>query len=106
MATLPYAPPEDASDKPLKRISIRLEEDETEELERIAETWDALDAALEAKRRHRWSSASVMERMIRVGMNDFWTQIGGPKREGESDAEVVARAVDAVKKHRQSKPAK
>lgn len=96
--TAPYEPPAGEEKSPTKRISIRLSEQETEELHTIADVWQGLDASLGAQRKYKWSAASVMEKMIRGGMKEFWIQVGGRIRDGESRAEFLRRAAAEIRK--------
>lgn len=106
MPPAPYEPPEEEIEQTVSRISIRLEKAEADVLHGIAELWQELDAELGRKRRYKWTAASVMERMIRVGVADFWAQIGGSQKENESRGDFIKRAALAAKKHRKSEPPK
>lgn len=97
----PYLPPRDAKPERV-RISVRLEKGETEELEQIAALWNRIDEELGRKRRSEWRPASLIELMVRVGMSEFWRQIGGKPAPDESEKALIRRAVAAAVKQEEA----
>ena len=83
------------------KTSIRLDADQHSDIEFIAQLWNELDAALGKKRSRTWKSASVIERLIAVGIDGFWHQIGGRPPTKEGRAEFIKQAVKRIKADRE-----
>jgi alpha-glucosidase (family GH31 glycosyl hydrolase) len=64
-----------------------------DDVELMAEFWNQLDAALGKKRARKWKAASVIERLIEVGVDGFWAQIGGRPDTKEAREAAVSRVV-------------
>jgi hypothetical protein len=80
------------------RISARLEKRETEELQEIADLWNEVDRARRVKRRTKWKPANLIEWLIRVGIQGFWTEIGGRPSKDESRDSILKRALAAAER--------
>lgn len=93
-----YYPIDDDSDEERVRFSVRLSARQNEDLESIAKLWNEIDLVLERKRPRKWKSASVIERMVQVGIDGFWEQIGGrpPSKEGRQD--FIRKAIADLRK--------
>lgn len=92
-----YLPPE--GDKPGRvRFTLRLEDLKSHHLKLMALAWNGFDAAIGRKRRHKWKPTSILEHFATVTLEEFHSQVGGPQREDESDAEFVRRAVAELRK--------
>lgn len=98
-----YYPVDDDEGGERIKTSIRLAAEQHQDIEFIAELWNELDAALGKKKARKWKSASVIERLLAVGIDGFWSQIGGrpPTREGRAD--FIKQAVKRLKDERPKK---
>lgn len=79
------------------RVSVRLEEGQSEDLDFVADLWNAYDKALGIKRRHKWKSASVIERLLTVSLRGIWEQLGEHPRTKEERDDLLRRASDAIR---------
>lgn len=80
------------------RTSVRLPEEQHEDIELMSELWNELDRALGNRRAKKWKAASVIERLVRVGIEGFWAQAGGRPSTEAARAEMVRRVVAEAKK--------
>lgn len=98
-----YYPVDEDLDGERIRTSIRLDPEQHADIEFIAQLWNELDAALGKKKARKWKPASVLERLVAVGIDGFWHQIGGrpPTREGR--AEFIRQAVKRLREERDKK---
>lgn len=91
-----YYPLKD-SDGPRTRQSVRLTAEQQSDAKLIADLWSAFDAALDVEREGRgWTPTSVLERLIAVGIDGFWAEVGGRPESMEDRAEFVRRAVEKL----------
>ena len=83
------------------RITIKMTPAQQAEASLIAQLWIALDEELGVKRPgKKWSATSVMERLVAVGLDGFWAEIGGRPTSEEDRAEFIRRAIEKVQKRR------
>jgi hypothetical protein len=88
-----YYPLDDAKVGEPIRTSVSLTPEQHQDVELIAKLWNELDKELGRRRPRKWKAASVMQRLIAVGIDGFWGQIGGrPTTKDEREA-VIAKVV-------------
>lgn len=79
------------------QTSVRLPTQQHEDILLIADLWNELDKVLGRRRPRKWKPASVIERLIAVGIEGFWGQIGGrPETEDDRKA-ALAKAVELAR---------
>lgn len=83
-------------------LTIRLQPDRHEDIKMLVRLWTEFDAALGTKREKKWKPSMVVERLIDVGIDGFWQQVGGRPESQEGREEFIRRAVARLKK--QSRP--
>jgi len=100
MGAMGYYPLNDETEDRI-RTSIQLTQAQRADAALIAQLWQALDEALEIKRPgKKWSATSVLERLVAVGIDGFWAEVGGRPSDDEDRAEFIRRAVERVRKRR------
>lgn len=101
-----YYPVGDASEGARVKTSVRLPVEQDADIKLIAQLWNELDKALGRKKSRKWKAASVIERLISVGIDGFWQQVGGrpPTQEGRED--FIRRAVEHLAPETPKKAAK
>jgi len=83
------------------RTSIRLTSEQQSDAALIAELWAAFDDALELQRAGRkWTATSVLERLVAVGIDGFWQEVGGRPESTEDREEFIRRAVERLSSER------
>lgn len=92
-----YYPIEDEADEATVRTSVRLPVSEHDRVEFLADLWNALDEAGN-KTRGKWLPASVIRRLVHVGLESFASQIGGWPATKEEREEMIARAGEVIAK--------
>jgi hypothetical protein len=99
MSTLP-PPPKTPPPPERKGVTVRLSPEQHEELEFVADVWNAIDAALGHRRPRKWEITSVMRQLLANGLDVFWEQTGGgrPKTERERKAFIAAAVKHALSK--------
>jgi hypothetical protein len=100
IAAMSYYPVTDSERPDRVRTSVRLTPEQHDDVELMAKLWTEFDKAL-GQRRRKWSTMGVLERLVAVGIDGFWTQVGGrpPSKEGRED--FVRRAVATLIKKKQ-----
>lgn len=98
-----YYPLEDEDGPGRVRLSISLTKEQHEQLELVARLWNALDDALERPRGRKWKITSVIERMVVVGLDGFWNEIGGLPPPGADHQAFINAAVERVKRQAKKK---
>lgn len=94
MRAMGYYPLQERSSAKRSTTSIRLTEEQRADVEFVAELWNAFDKELEQERAGRkWSATSVLERLIAVGLDGFWAEVGGRPATQEGREEFIRRAV-------------
>jgi hypothetical protein len=88
-----YYPINDETDEERVRTSVRLPASQQADIILVAELWNELDKAMGRKRPRKWLPASVIERLIAVGLDGFWAQIGGRPESQEGREAIMRRAV-------------
>lgn len=100
MGAMGYYPLHESEEERV-RTSIRLTPEQQADAALIAQLWIALDDALGVKRPgKKWSATSVLERLVAVGLDGFWAEVGGRPSEEEDRAEFIRRAVERLRKKR------
>lgn len=92
-----YYPDKDEADEERIRTSVRLPPAQQADIVLVAELWNELDKAMGRKRPRKWLAASVIERLIAVGLDGFWAQIGGRPQTQEGREELMRRAVEHLR---------
>ena len=72
-----YYPDDECAGVELKAATIRVPKSLYQDIEFVAELWNAFDEARGIKRPSRWKPSSVMERLLMVGRDGVSEQIGG-----------------------------
>jgi hypothetical protein len=93
-----YYPVDDREDPDRVRTSVRLPLETHADIEIIAKLWNELDRALGRKRTKKWKPASVIERLVTVGIDGFWAQIGGRPSTQEGRDDFARKALERLKK--------
>ncbi|NTX07009.1 hypothetical protein [Myxococcus sp. CA040A] len=93
-----YYPVEQDRDSGRVPLTIRLQPDRHEDVELLVRLWTELDASLGTKRAKKWKPSLVVERLIDVGVDGFWQQVGGRPETQEGREEFIRRAVARLKK--------
>lgn len=90
--------PLDNGEPTVERIttSVRLPADKHSRIEFLAELWNALDRASGKKNKRKWKPASVIARLVDVGLDGFAEQIGGFPDSQEQRREMLKRAEDVI----------
>ena len=87
------------------RQSVRLTPEQQADAALIAELWAAFDDALGVERAGRgWTATSVLERLIAVGIDGFWQEVGGRPESSGDRAEFIRRAVERLTSERKRRP--
>lgn len=97
MARSLYPLNEDTSPKAV-RFSISLNPDQHADLTLVAELWNEFDRILGKERVGKWKLNSVVERMVSVGLAQFWAEIGGRPPEQAKREEFIRAAVERISK--------
>lgn len=92
-----YYPLDEAKTGEPIRTSVRLSPEQHQDVELIAKLWNDLDRDLGRRRPRKWKAASVMERLIAVGIDGFWGQIGGRPTTKEAREEAIAKVVSMAR---------
>jgi hypothetical protein len=93
-----YYPFDDEEDVERVATTVRLRPIQHEDIETISDLWNAMDDALGRKRQKKWKASSVIERLLAVGIDGFWEQVGGrPSSKADREA-FVKQAVEQLKK--------
>lgn len=101
MAASYYPLDEEDSGEQVK-TSIRLSAERHEDIQLIAELWNEIDQQLGRQRARRWKAASVIQRLIHVGIDGFWQQVGGRPTTKQDRQAFIATAVERLR----TKPSK
>jgi hypothetical protein len=80
------------------RTTVRIPKQQNDDIELMSDLWSLLDAARDVKRDKKWKAASVIERLVATGIDQFWEQVGGRPHPNESDEQFVRRALEKLKK--------
>lgn len=96
-----YYPVDEDGRGTLVKTSIRMSEQDLADISLIAELWTELDRSL-GKRRREWKTASVVERLISVGIAGVWQQLGGRPESKGGREDFIKRAIQQL----QAKPKK
>lgn len=102
MAASYYPVDEDSEDERVK-TSVRLPKQDHDDIEIIAELWNEFDRVLDRPRPRKWKAASVIERLIEVGIDGFWGQVGGRPDTKEGREEFVRKAVEKIQSQKKRK---
>src|SRR3954464_8608261 len=83
-------------DVPVERtaITVRLAKSEHEQIQFVADVWNAFDKARGLNRAKRWKVASVVERFISIGLDGFGAQIGGWPQDAQERKQLLKNAAD------------
>lgn len=100
-----YYPIEEETEGERVRTSVRLPPAQHDDLELIAELWNEMDKALGRRRPRKWKPASVIERLISVGIDGFWGQVGGRPATKAGRADFIKQAIERLKS-RQTRPSR
>lgn len=100
-----YYPLDDEKPEPMIRTSVRLPESQQADIVLVAELWNELDKAMGRTKSRKWLAASVIERLIAVGLDGFWAQIGGRPETQEGREELMRRAVEHLRERQPMPPA-
>lgn len=94
MADLPL-PPEPEEKSLRVAFSVRVTPAEHEDIQLIADVWNATDKARGVKRSRKWKPSSVVARLITGGIDNFFdgVKLPRPTTEKERDA-FIRRCVD------------
>jgi hypothetical protein len=92
-----YYPIDDEAEGDRVRTSVRLPASQHDDIELIAELWNEMDKALGRKRPRKWKAASVIERLITVGVDGFWGQVGGRPATKAGRADFIKQAIERLK---------
>lgn len=93
-----YYPTDDDESGERVTTSVRLPKELHADIELIATLWNEFDAALGKKRAKKWKASSVIERLIAVGVDGFWQQVGGRPLTKEGRQDFVRSAVVRIRK--------
>lgn len=97
-----YYPIDEESEGDRVRTSVRLLPEQHQDIELMAKLWNDLDRELGRRRPRKWKAASVIERLIAVGIDGFWGQIGGRPTTKDAREEAIAKVV-AIARERTKK---
>jgi hypothetical protein len=79
-----------------ERFSITLDKETLDQVEFLAELWNAIDAARKVKRYRKWVASNVCPTLIRASVAGVLEEMGGfPESKQEREA-VIAKAVAEV----------
>ena len=98
LMAMSYYPKNEGSDERRKATSVRLRLASDERVKFLAALWNALDKARGMERPRKWKAASVIERLVDVGLDGFGEQIGGWPEDKDERAEMLRRAGEVVDK--------
>lgn|GEM_PF-2640563 len=84
-------------------LTVRLQPDRHEDIKMLVRLWTEFDAALGTKREKKWKPSLVVERLIDVGIDGFWQQVGGRPESVEGREDFIKRAVTRLKKQSRSR---
>ncbi|HYH96905.1 hypothetical protein [Hyalangium sp.] len=92
-----YYPLDDAKVGEPIRTSVSLTPEQHQDVELIAKLWNDLDKELSRRRPRKWKAASVMQRLIAVGIDGFWAQIGGRPVTKDAREEAISKVVSLAR---------
>lgn len=87
------------------RTSIAVEKELDEDLQFIAELWNAFDDVRKIRRDKKWKKASVMQRMIHFAHQVFGDQVGGIPRTAADKAAFIRNAKQKLEQVMQAEQA-
>lgn len=85
------------------KTSVRVSEQEKADLQAIAKIWGQMDETLGIGETDGWSPTTVMEQLIRSGIDDAWEQMGGRPPTDDLREEFVRKAIANIQKHAKQK---
>lgn len=93
----PNMPPEQgAASADEERFSVTLDRTTYEQVEFLAELWNAIDKARGLKRYRKWGVSNVCPSLIRASVAGVLDEMGGYPQDDETRSEAIARAVGDV----------
>lgn len=99
MADTNYYPAKKDIEEGTARTTLEFPESMMSDVRFVAELWNALDGHREIDR-EKWVAARVIRRLVRVGLDGFWAEVGGRPHTTEGRDQFLARAVDALEKRK------
>lgn len=93
-----YYPLDETNEDARIRTSVRLPVDKHRRVEFLVDLWNALDKAQGKRRAKKWKAASVIERLVSVGLDNFAKQVGGFPETAEQRQAMLKRAGEVVAK--------
>lgn len=96
--------PMDAGGDGRIKTSVRLTSEQRADVDLIADLWNGFDAALGRTGGKSWTATSVLERLIAVGIDGFWQEVGGRPESSGDRAEFIRRAVERLTSERKRRP--
>lgn len=98
-----YLPP--PAEEPVARtaFTVRLTVEQNDDLQLVADAWNAIDKALGHKRKRKWKPSSVVATFIAAGLDRFWSKASEGRPINKEDrrtfiAKAVAHALEQAKK--------
>jgi len=79
-------------------MTVRFEPSEAENLEFMADLFNAFDEARGIKRRKKWKVSMVVDRAIKTELADFEEQIGGWPRSDAERQKLLRQAGELAKR--------
>lgn len=98
-------PLDDDKDVESIRTSIAVEKDLDEDVQFIADLWNAFDEVRKVNRDKKWKKASVMQRMIHFARGVMGDQIGGIPRTPAERAAFIRNAKQKLEQVMQAEQA-
>lgn len=98
-----YYPMDEESEGSRVKTSVRLPQEQHDDIELMSHLWNELDRELGRKRPRTWKAASVIERLIAVGIDGFWAQVGGRPATKDDREALIARVVQQAAAGRKKK---
>lgn len=98
-----YYPVDEESGEERVRTSVRLSQEQHADIELITKLWNDLDRVLGRQRSRKWKAASVIERLVAVGIDGFWAQVGGRPDTREGREDFIRQAAEKLNAERQKK---
>jgi hypothetical protein len=91
-----YYPFDEEAEVTRVATTVRLTKLEHEQLQFVADVWNAFDKARQIKRSKKWKVASVIERFLAIGLEGFGLQIGGWPSTLEERKQLLKNAAEVA----------
>lgn len=100
----PTMPPDQgAASVDEERFSVTLDRATYEQVEFLADLWNAIDKARGLKRYRKWGVSNVSPSLIRASVAGVLDEMGGYPQTAEARNEAIAKAVAAVIREQKKK---